>query len=91
MKIYFCGSIQGGRQDAELYATIIDELKSKYGEVLTEFVGSPTVEQGKANIINSVMSNVQMWKAKTIQIKRVCDSRILSVFHFRLHEACILF
>ena len=38
MKIYFAGSIRGGRQDAELYLEIIEYLK-KYGEVLTEHVG----------------------------------------------------
>jgi hypothetical protein len=39
--------MQGGRQDAELYASIIDELKSKYGQVLTEYVGLSTAVQGK--------------------------------------------
>lgn len=38
MKIYFAGSIRGGREDAELYLEIIEYLK-KYGEVLTEHVG----------------------------------------------------
>ena len=37
MKIYFAGSIRGGRSDAELYSHIIKEL-SQYGEVLTEHV-----------------------------------------------------
>lgn len=39
MKIYFCGSISGGRQDAAIYARHIEKLK-KYGQVLTEHVGS---------------------------------------------------
>jgi nucleoside 2-deoxyribosyltransferase len=39
MKIYFAGSIRGGRDDAALYRRIIT-LLSKYGEVLTEHVGS---------------------------------------------------
>jgi len=39
MKIYFAGSIRGGRQDAVLYHSIIDLLKH-YGQVLTEHVGS---------------------------------------------------
>ena len=39
LKIYFCGSIQGGRQDAALYAQLIKKLQA-YGEVLTEHVGS---------------------------------------------------
>ncbi|XP_014669770.1 PREDICTED: 2'-deoxynucleoside 5'-phosphate N-hydrolase 1-like [Priapulus caudatus] len=36
--IYFCGSIRGGRQDAELYARVIKML-GEYGQVLTEHVG----------------------------------------------------
>lgn len=38
MKVYFAGSIRGGRSDAALYADIISYLKN-YGEVLTEHVG----------------------------------------------------
>jgi nucleoside 2-deoxyribosyltransferase len=39
MKIYFAGSIRGGRNDAALYHQII-ALLSEYGQVLTEHVGS---------------------------------------------------
>ena len=39
-KIYFCGSIRGGRQLAATYGTIIRMLRF-YGEVLTEHVGDP--------------------------------------------------
>ena len=38
MKIYFAGSIRGGRQDAALYAEIINYLKT-FGKVLTEHIG----------------------------------------------------
>lgn len=38
MKIYFAGSIRGGREDALLYLSIIDYLKT-FGEVLTEHIG----------------------------------------------------
>jgi nucleoside 2-deoxyribosyltransferase len=38
MKIYFAGSIRGGRDDQDLYLEIINILKN-YGEVLTEHVG----------------------------------------------------
>jgi len=38
MRIYFAGSISGGRGDVELYGRIIEQLKD-YGEVLTEFIG----------------------------------------------------
>ena len=37
MRIYFAGSIRGGREDREVYAQIIEYLK-QYGEVLTEHV-----------------------------------------------------
>lgn len=37
MKIYFAGSIRGGRDDAALYHEIV-ELLGTYGEVLTEHV-----------------------------------------------------
>lgn len=39
MKIYFAGSIRGGRDDQELYFSVIGELQ-KYGTVLTEHVGN---------------------------------------------------
>jgi nucleoside 2-deoxyribosyltransferase len=40
MKIYFAGSIRGGREDAELYFQLIEYLKT-FGEVLTEHIGDP--------------------------------------------------
>ena len=42
MKIYFAGSIRGGRGDAMLYQQII-ELLGEYGEVLTEHIGDETL------------------------------------------------
>ena len=44
LKIYFCGSIRGGRQDGQLYAEIIAHLKT-FGTVLTEHVGSEDLLQ----------------------------------------------
>ncbi len=44
MKIYFAGSIRGGRDDKELYFSIIKELQ-KYGSVLTEHVGDKELEE----------------------------------------------
>ena len=37
MKIYFAGSIRGGREDAEIYLKLIEYLKN-YGIVLTEHI-----------------------------------------------------
>lgn len=44
MQIYFSGSIRGGREDAVLYAQIIEELK-QYGEVLTEHIGQMNLQE----------------------------------------------
>ena len=41
-KIYFAGSIRGGRADAALYARLIAHMKLCH-TVLTEHVGSPTL------------------------------------------------
>ncbi len=46
MKIYFAGSIRGGRDDAEIYSGIIELLK-RYGDVLTEHVGDRTLSSRK--------------------------------------------
>ena len=43
MKIYFAGSIRGGRGDAEIYAQII-ELLQQFGEVLTEHIGQGNLD-----------------------------------------------
>ena len=42
MNIYFAGSIRGGRDDAAIYAQLIDHLRA-YGPVLTEHVGSSSL------------------------------------------------
>ena len=51
-KIYFAGSITGGRDDADLYAEIINHLKN-HGIVLTEHFGNDeklnTIEKGHSD------------------------------------------
>ena len=44
MKIYFAGSIRAGREDAEIYETMITWLRS-HGEVLTEHVGDTALSE----------------------------------------------
>jgi len=44
MKIYFAGSIRGGRNDAQIYQEMIIFLKS-LGQVLTEHVGNPELTE----------------------------------------------
>ncbi|MFQ5818714.1 MAG: nucleoside 2-deoxyribosyltransferase [Candidatus Heimdallarchaeota archaeon] len=43
LKIYFAGSIRGGREDVELYRVIIEHLKT-HGEVFTVHVGDPELD-----------------------------------------------
>ena len=43
MKIYFSGSIRGGRDDVHIYQKIISYLK-EFGEVLTEHVGDDSLK-----------------------------------------------
>ena len=57
MKIYFAGSIRGGREDANLYLKIIKHLQTK-GKVLTEHVGDKNVESvGEANLTDEYIHN----------------------------------
>ena len=43
MKIYFSGSVSGGRKDVELYLQIILQLKER-GLVLTEHIGDERLD-----------------------------------------------
>lgn len=49
LNIYFAGAIRGGRNDAELYASLIQWLK-KYGTILTEHVGSDHLLQEEQSL-----------------------------------------
>lgn len=51
MKIYFCGSIRGGRDLAATYAKLIPMLGS-YGKVLTEHLGSDEEIESKDRILS---------------------------------------
>jgi 2'-deoxynucleoside 5'-phosphate N-hydrolase len=50
MKIYFSGSIRGGRDDKEIYLKIIGLLQ-EYGEVLTEHIGDKNLtDRGEVDL-----------------------------------------
>ena len=70
MKIYFAGSIRGGRDDAALYARLIARIGQRH-RVLTEHVGAiaafPTVEEG--------MTDAEIW-AQDMAWLRECDAVI---------------
>jgi hypothetical protein len=44
LKLYFAGSIRGGRSDAAVYEALIVFLRA-FGEVLTEHVGNPDLTE----------------------------------------------
>lgn len=53
MKIYFAGSIRGGRDDQGLYALII-EILQQYGTVLTEHVSNKAISSyGETHMSNN--------------------------------------
>ncbi|MBU4284213.1 MAG: nucleoside 2-deoxyribosyltransferase [Nanoarchaeota archaeon] len=56
MKIYFAGSIRGGRDDVEIYNQIIQHLKG-YGDVLTEHVGHDNLAEGEINLTDKYIHN----------------------------------
>ncbi len=51
MKIYFAGSISGGRGDVETYYQLINYLKN-FGEVLTEFIGNTALSSSGEGELN---------------------------------------
>ena len=60
MKIYFAGSIRGGREDKELYLEII-KLLGKYGKVLTEHIGDKAItHMGETDLAVDVIYNRDM-------------------------------
>jgi len=68
LKIYFAGSIRGGRDDDALYLEIIHELK-KYGEVLTEHVGDDSLNSaGEQDLPDHIIHDRDIRWIKTSDI-----------------------
>ncbi len=74
MKIYFAGSITGGRDDKEIYLEIINELK-EYGKVLTEHIGSDKLTQ-----FGEKISDKEIYK-RDINWVKMSDVLIAEVTH----------
>lgn len=72
MKIYFAGSITGGRTDRENYLEIINELK-KYGEVLTEHIGNDNLTQ-----LGEIINDKEIYQ-RDINWVKMCDILIAEV------------
>jgi len=62
MKIYFAGSIRGGRNDIQIYQEIINFI-GNFGTVLTEHVGDPllTNESEKENLEYFIYNRDLAW------------------------------
>ena len=61
MKIYFAGSIRGGREDKDLYMNIIKHIQN-HGEVLTEHIGSASLtSMGEGGITDEYIYIKEIW------------------------------
>lgn len=61
LKIYFAGSIRGGRQDKDLYKDII-VLLSKFGTVLTEHIGATNLtDAGETDLAEKIFTRDMQW------------------------------
>ena len=60
MKIYFAGSISGGRADVGFYKELIEYLK-EFGQVLTEFIGDDSLlATGEAEISDKQIHDLDL-------------------------------
>ena len=59
--IYFAGSIRGGRDDSAIYRQLIEKL-GKFGNVLTEHVGSPNLtSMGEESLAREIHDRDLRW------------------------------
>lgn len=79
MRIYFCGSIRGGRENAALYHRMIDFLKA-YGPVLTEHVGDLNLtEKGGDGTNGSIWQRDTAWLRECDIVLAECSQPSLGV------------
>ena len=66
MKIYFAGSIRGGRERVDDYARIVNKLQ-EYGEVLTVHVANPELcDKGEAKLsLQEIYDRDMKWLAES--------------------------
>lgn len=80
MKIYFCGSIRGGRTDSRLYSELIDHMK-KTDTVLTEHIGITdiNVRETDAKAEQSIYNRDTGWLKECDVVIAECTSPSLGV------------
>lgn len=75
MKIYFCGSIAGGRADLATYQNMVDFIKQKKHVVLTEHIVLPDV------LLYEKEFTPEQIYTRDIEWLRSCDAVIAEVSH----------
>lgn len=86
-KVYFCGSIRGGRDDVDLYRDIICLIKSYGNLVLTEHIASPEVfglEKDKSD--HDIWAQDMKWLNQADLVIAECSTPSLGV-GYELAEA----
>lgn len=80
MKIYFAGSIRGGRTDAELYQRMIAYIQRQH-TVLTEHVGdlSKSMTEGLANRDKAIYEQDTAWLRESDLVIAECTTPSLGV------------
>ena len=76
MKIYFAGSIRGGRADAELYHRIIEFLKLSH-TVLTEHVGNLNLQESATD--QEIYAQDTAWLREADVVIAECSNPSLGV------------
>lgn len=79
-KIYFAGSIRGGRNDASLYHDLIEEIK-KTDIVLTEHIGnlSLSLKESTPNADQAIYTQDTTWLKESDMVIAECTSPSLGV------------
>ena len=96
-KVYFAGAIRGGREDADLYKTIISYIE-KYAVVLTKHVGDLSLRaiEGMPNRTAEIYrQDIEMLETCDLVIAE-CTTPSLGVgyelaYAEKLHKPCFLF
>ena len=86
MKIYFAGSIRGGRDDVEIYSRIIKILNG-YGEVLTEHLGEKELtEVGESTLSDNQIHDRDMkWLLESdLMVAEVTLIKLLDNSNFKV-------
>lgn len=81
MKVYFCGSIRGGRDDVEIYLRIVTKLQS-YATVLTEHVSKRELgDTGQKSVHGPNLRPVLDRRHRTLHtLLRVFPPELIHVF-----------